>query len=238
MRAAKAVGVGVFLTLEGPAPLWAAGTDVPPGTNPVLEGYWKPSAAEFGQFVRAVATRYGGGFAPAPGAPALPRVSFWSIWNEPNYGQQLAPQAIDQSTIEVSPALYRTMLDSAWSALQATGHGSDTILIGELAPRGITTGDNPGNFSGMVPLRFVRALYCVDGALHQLRGAAATARGCPATSSGSASFVRDNPALFSAGGVAVHPYPQGVPAERRHPTRARLRRSGLDRRGSRARSTT
>ncbi len=209
VRAGVATGVGVFLTLEGPAPLWAAAADVPAGTNPALGGYWKPSASEYGQFVRAVATRYSGSFAPAPGTPALPRVSYWSIWNEPNYGQQLAPQAIDHSTVEVSPALYRALLDSAWSALHATGHGSDTILIGELAPRGITTGDNPGNFSGMVPLRFVRALYCVDGSLHQLRGAAATARGCPADAGGSQSFARENPALFAASGVAVHPYPQG-----------------------------
>jgi hypothetical protein len=133
----------------------------------------------------------------------------WSIWNEPNYGQQLAPQATDHSTVEVSPMLYRGLLDAAWSSLMATGHSGDTILIGELAPRGITTGDNPGNFSGMVPLRFVRALYCVDGSFNQLRGAAAADRGCPATAAGSASFAKDHPALFDASAMAIHPYPQG-----------------------------
>ncbi len=204
--AAAARGIGVDVTLEGGAPDWAEGPGEPRGG---LAGPWKPSPTDYGAFVRAVATRYDGSYTPA-GAPApLPRVSTWSIWNEPNYGQQLAPQAVDQSTVEVSPVLYRGLVDAAWSALAATGHSRDTILIGELAPRGITTGDNPGDFSGMVPLRFVRALYCVDGSFNQLRGAAAAARGCPTTAAGSAGFVKDHPGLFDASGVALHPYPEG-----------------------------
>jgi hypothetical protein len=136
-------------------------------------------------------------------------VSFWSIWNEPNYGQQLAPQAIDNSTVETSPLLYRELLDAAWTALAQTGHGNDKILIGELAPRGQTTGDQPGNFSGMVPLRFIRALYCVDSSLHPLQGTDATARGCPATAAASKAFPAEHPGLFHATGFAIHPYPQG-----------------------------
>jgi hypothetical protein len=209
VRAAAARGVGVGLTVEGGAPLWAAGADVPPRTPLSYQRAWKPAAAAYGDFVHAVATRYSGTYRPSPAAPQLPRVDFWSIWNEPNYGPQLAPQAINHSTVEVSPALYRGLLDAAWRALQATGHGSDTILIGELAPRGITTGDNPGNFSGMVPLRFVRALYCVDGSFHELRGSAATERGCPTTAAGSQGFAQAHPGLFQASGYAVHPYPQG-----------------------------
>lgn len=209
VRAAAVRGIGIYLTLEGPAPLWAARTDVPPGTSPALDGYWKPSAAEYGEFVRAVGTRYSGGYSPTPGAPALPRVDFWSIWNEPNYGQQLAPQAIDRSTVEIAPMLYRGLVDAGFRALQKTGHGNDTILIGELAPRGITTGDNPGNFSGMVPLRFLRALYCVDQAFKPFRGFAAQARGCPATAAGSQAFATDHPGLFAASGYAVHLYAQG-----------------------------
>jgi hypothetical protein len=134
-------------------------------------------------------------------------VDFWAIWNEPNYGIDLAPQATDKSTVEVSPALYRGLVNAAWNALAQTGHGSDTILIGELAPRGITVGNNPGNFSGMVPLRFLRALYCADSSYHLLHGTAATLRGCPSDPD---AFVRENPALFHTGGFAVHPYPLGV----------------------------
>ncbi|HUJ35552.1 MAG TPA: hypothetical protein VLW51_10110 [Solirubrobacteraceae bacterium] len=209
IRAAAARGIGVDLALEAPAPLWAVGPGVPPGTAPGFVGAWEPSAKEYGLFVHAVATRYSGHYTPPGGTAPLPPVRFWSIWNEPNYGQQLAPQAVDDSTVEVSPLLYRELLDAAWTALAQTGHGADKILIGEMAPRGQTTGDQPGNFSGMVPLRFIRALYCVDSSLHPLQGTAATLRGCPATASGSKAFPSEHPALFHASGFAVHPYPQG-----------------------------
>ncbi len=58
----------------------------------------------------------------------------------------------------------------------------------------------------MEPLRFVRALYCVDSRFRELRGAAAAARGCPTNGSGSAHFRAGNPALFRATGWSLHPY--------------------------------
>jgi hypothetical protein len=207
--AAAARGVGVDLALEAPAPLWATAPGVPPGTAANFVGSWEPSPKEYGLFVKAVATRYDGHYTPPGESAPLPPVRFWSIWNEPNYGAQLAPQAVDNSTVEISPLLYRELLDAAWTALGQTGHGGDKILIGELAPRGQTTGDQPGNFSGMVPLRFIRALYCVDSSLHPLRGTNATARGCPPTAAGSQAFPAEHPGLFHATGFAVHPYPQG-----------------------------
>ncbi len=209
VRAAAQRGIGVDFALEAPAPLWATAAGVPAGTSPGFVGAWEPSAKEYGLFVEAVARRYTGEFKPAGASIPLPRVRFWSIWNEPNYGQQLAPQAVDNSQVEISPIFYRQLLDAAWSAFQQTGHGDDKILIGELAPRGQTTGGLPGNFSGMVPLRFIRALYCVDKSLHPLRGTDATLRGCPATAAASKAFPGEHPGLFHAAGFAIHPYPQG-----------------------------
>lgn len=207
IRDAANDGIGIDLTLGAPPPLWAEGRGAP---QPRVHTQWRPSPRAFGSFVRAVATRYSGTYRPAGSPAPLPRVSFWAIWNEPNYGPELAPQAIDSSTVEVSPRLYRGLLDAAWEALQGTGHGRDTVLIGELAPRGITISSAfPGNFSGMVPLRFVRALYCVDDAFRPLRGAAAAARGCPTDAARSARFAVDHPALFDATGFADHPYAQG-----------------------------
>jgi hypothetical protein len=199
LRDAKARGLAIDLTVGEPPPLWAAGRGAPRGSHP----QWKPSPRAFAAFVRAVGTRYSGHYRPRGSSRPLPRVSFWSIWNEPNYGPDLKPQAIDHWRIEVSPRLYRGLLRAAWKALAATGHGHDTVLIGELAPRGIEAAN------GMVPLRFVRALYCVDSAFKPLRGAAATERGCPATAAGSRGFPARNPALFHATGFADHPYPQG-----------------------------
>ncbi len=215
-REAVKDGIGLDFTLSAPPPRWAEGPGAP---DPSADTQWKPSAHEFGLFVRAVGSRYSGSYKPSGSSPPLPRVVFWAIWNEPNYGQDLAPQAIDTSKVEVAPALYRGLVDAAWTALHATGHGADTILIGELAPRGLTFGDVPGNFAGMVPLRFLRALYCVDSSYRPLHGVAAVARGCPASAASSAAFAGVHPALFKASGFADHPYPQemapnvGTPAE-------------------------
>jgi len=133
-------------------------------------------------------------------------VSLWSIWNEPNYGYDIAPQGIgrNQSTPN-SPHIYRNLLDAAWSSLNATGHTTrtDRILFGEVTPHGNNTF---GVFANMKPLIFVRSLYCVDSNYHQLRGSAARAQGCPTTAAGSRSFRKQNPALFSASAFAAHPY--------------------------------
>ncbi len=196
---AKAQGIGVAFELTGAAPRWASGVGEPSG-GPI--GVWRPSSREFGAFARAVGTRYSGHY------QGLPRVSFYTIWNEPNYGPSLAPQATGHDTIELSPAIYRGLVDAAFSGLRASGHGRDTFLIGETAPRGF---DHPiGNFSGMKPLRFLRALYCVDSSYHQLRGSAAAARGCPTNGAGSRRFAAAHPGLFKASGFAAHPYEQGV----------------------------
>jgi hypothetical protein len=208
VKATQARGMGVDFTVGPPPPRWASGKGAP---DPSTQTEWRPSAAEFGLFMKAIGTRYSGHYVPPGSSEPLPRVGFWSIWNEPNLGVELAPQAIHHSTVEVSSALYRNLLDTAWSALQATGHGHDTILIGEVAPAGATVGDVPGNFAAMAPLRFLRALYCVDSAYRPLQGAAATARKCPSNAAGSAMFARAHPALFQATGFADHPYPQGLP---------------------------
>jgi hypothetical protein len=208
IRLLVAKHINIDLDLVAPPPRWASGKGAP---HPARQTEWRPSAADFEQFVHAVAVRYDGHYIPAGDTKALPRVSFWSIWNEPDLGQQLAPEAVDHSRLEVAPRYYRELVDAAWSALHATGHGKDTILIGELAPAGIRSGAGAGNFNPIPPLRFLRALYCVNSDYRHLRGIAATERGCPATAEGSATFAAQNPALFHASGVAVHPYSQGLP---------------------------
>jgi hypothetical protein len=145
-------------------------------------------------------------------------VSFWAIWNEPNFGEDLGPQAIDGSTVSVAPGMYRNLVGQAWNALQSTGHGRDTILFGEFAPRGMNAPATrrrpqglPGQFAQTKPLQFLRTLYCVDAWNRVLRGAAARAVGCPSTASGSRRFRQSNPGLFEATGLADHPYPQNQP---------------------------
>ena len=212
--------MGIDLALAGPPPVWAEG----PGGSKYdhnLSDY-EPDPAEYRRWVTAVATRYSGRYTPPGQSSPLPRVNFWSIWNEPNLGAFLAPQMRNGgSSVEVAPRLYRRLVDAAWSALHATGHGADTILIGEMAPAGsMFPGALKGHFGvfgNMPALQFLRAMYCVDAEYKPLRGAAATARGCPSTAAGSAAFARTNPGLFKASGFADHPYPQGLPPDRTTP---------------------
>jgi len=218
VKLADAYGIAVDFTLSGGAPRWAEGPGIPPAAVGNQYWTWRPSALQFGQFAHAVAERYDGTYVPMGASAPLPRVNFWAIWNEPNFGEDLGPQAIDGSAVAVAPAMYRSLVGQAWNALQATGHGGDTIVIGEFAPWGLSATGTPqrpqglpGQFGQTKPLRFLRALYCVDGSYRPLRGASAAAVACPTTAAGSRAFARSNPALFSATGLADHPYTHGGP---------------------------
>jgi hypothetical protein len=194
---AAAHGIGVDFNVGAPGPRWAMGRGAP---NAKFATHWYPSAAQFGRFVTALGLRYNGHSATADGG-RLPRVSFWSIWNEPNQPGWLAPQW--RRSAMVSPVLYRSYVDAAFAALTSTGHepGRDTILVGELAPEGA---ESPAHSYSepMPPMPFLRAVYCVDQAYRPLRGAAAATLGCPAPRD----FVTDDRGLFEATGFAHHPY--------------------------------
>ncbi len=204
----------LMFNVVGPPPRWAEGPGAPKN-NPYPPG-WKPSQTEFQAFMQALATRYRGNYKPAGATSPLPRVGIWSIWNEPDYGPSLSPQGLPGNlTIEHSPEMYRGLVDAAWTALHRTGHGKDTILIGELAPRGEPNPEQPkaswGVASGMKPIPFVRAMYCVDVHYKQLRGKAASLRGCPTNAAGSARFRARHPGLFQATGFSDHPYSRWYP---------------------------
>jgi hypothetical protein len=213
VRLAQADGIGIELLLGGHAPRWATGSGPPPG-GPYLN--WKPSAHEYGLFVEAMARRYGGSFRPPGSSSPLPAVRVWELWNEPNFGQELAPQALHGSS--VAPRLYRALVDAGWSALRRAGHERDVVLIGNLSPRGFSGPPSrsfpnglPGYFSTTKPLQFARALYCVDSSYRELRGRAAAVLGCPKSSAGSRRFRALHPGLFLATGFGVHPYPYNLP---------------------------
>jgi hypothetical protein len=109
--------------------------------------------------------------------------------------------------------MYRGLVNAGFSALKATGHAHDTILIGELNAHGYSAKPTrqfqgePGNFGVTKPLAFIRTLYCVDSSYHELHGAAAENVGCPTTAAGSRLFRGENPGLFEASGVGDHPEP-------------------------------
>jgi hypothetical protein len=203
IRDAASDGIKVDLDLGGKSPLWASSSKESPSTWRTAQGSVYPSASQYQSWVDAVGKRYSGNYTPSAASDPLPRVNFWSIWNEPDYVPSLAPQAIGpHNSILVAPRVYRGLVDAGWKALGASGHGHDTIVWGELAPRGY-----PGvSHGGIFPITFLQSMFCVDSHYRELRGTAASQVGCPTTAAGSRKFRSQNPALFKASGVSDHPY--------------------------------
>jgi hypothetical protein len=199
LELARARGMGVDFDLTAPGPVWAMRRGAPVAGQ---ADHYAPSATAFGQFVLAVGRRYSGRYTPTGAGAPLPRVGFWSVWNEPNQPGWLAPQSVTgagATTIEAA-RLYRGYVDAAAAALRRSGHAADTLLVGELAPEG---DERPGEAAPVAPIPFLRALYCVGPGYVPLRGAAARALGCPGSAAG---FAAAHPGLFDATGFADHPY--------------------------------
>ncbi len=203
VRLAAERGIGVLFNLTSPVPHWASGTPA----REDIEATFEPDPREFGLFTTAVAKRYDGTYAPSGQGP-LPRVEHWSIWNEPNQAGWLTPQwtgdpGAPDDMVEAAPRIYRDLVDAAWSALGVTGHGGDTVLVGETAPKGL---DVRGETRSIKPARFIRMLYCLDTRMRPLQGPAAEVRGCPSGADAAQVFAERHPGLFKATGYAHHPY--------------------------------
>ena len=132
-RAATGRGIKVILTPTGPVPRWA---------TEAKKGHLnRPSAKQFGQFVTALARRYGA------------QVETWSVWNEPNQPQFLMPQY--RKGKPASPPIYRELYRAAHRAIRSVRENRrDKILIGETSPR--------GNENVLHPLTFLRGVTCLD----------------------------------------------------------------------------
>lgn len=211
---ANSLGIQVLLNPAGGAPLWAQGPDPGRyGAHYTTMWAWEPNAGEFGQFVHALGVRYSGQFVPPGSSAPLPHVGTWELFNEPNTGMALGPEAIDGSRVANAPRMYRAIADAAWSALQATGHTGDTILIGALGSEGYQALPSrrypqglPGTYGEMKPLIFARELYCLNSNYQRYLGWAAYQRGCPTTRAGYSRFRAQHPVLFQASGFSDHPY--------------------------------
>jgi len=134
---ARARGLKVYLTLTGPAPRWA--------TAAKRDKLTKPSAEAFSKFASAAGRRYG------------TKVSWWSIWNEPNLGKLLKPiKGLQSATV------YRQLYLQAYSGLRSVGVRAP-ILLGELAPIGNSIRDT----GTLHPLQFLRKVLCLDSRWHK-----------------------------------------------------------------------
>jgi hypothetical protein len=126
--------------------------------------------------------------ASSPAEGPLPRVSTYSIWNEPNHPAFLLPQ--NPRGEGGSPAIYRRMVRAAHASVHAV-QGDAVVLVGGLASKST-------NGRGISPLRFLRELACVDGRLRPLR--TAECRGFKA---------------LPGDGFTAHPYSLSTPPDAR-----------------------
>ena len=158
--AAQRTGVGLLFSVTGPAPEWATPGDAKPvgvrrPSPPEFRAFVKAAGIRYsgaypidsrpppprrGAPISIGGIEIGGEQQPPQPAPGkLPRVDHWSIWNEPNYPQWLRPIWLSNrpktsaQMVAAAPHHYRRLVDAAWSGLGASGHGGDTILIGETA---------------------------------------------------------------------------------------------------------
>jgi hypothetical protein len=141
VRGAQARGEEVLFTIWG-VPKWANGGK---GANYAPKNY-----NDWQTFCKAVAARYSGR------NPGYPFVRFYSVWNEPNLNQFLAPQFTKGKPS--SPAIYAKLYRAAYAGIKA-GSPSALVGAGETSPRGrdkplgsSSTQDtlSPGNFAQLV----------------------------------------------------------------------------------------
>src|SRR6476661_3941004 len=218
VRGAAARGMGVYFQLGGSAPEWA--TKGKSAVNEPNAGEFKSFVQAVGtrysgsyggssgtpgtpggggtpiplpkELTDALGTGAGATAAQAPTA-ALPRVTLFSVWNEPNLKSWLSPQT--KKGVPYAPVLYRRLLYAASDGLSASGHGSAQLLVGELLPfaRSGRTGSTK-----LRPLTFLRELACVNARFRPYKGKAAKLRGC------SGKFRK-----LPGTGLAFHPYTLG-----------------------------
>jgi hypothetical protein len=200
VKTATQLGMRVYFTITGPGPSYAH--KVAPPSQRANAGTYKPYPSRFRSFVQAVGTRYSGRYRDENGIrKTLPRVSLWSLWNEPNQPGWLSPQW--ENGVPASPALYRLLYHAGRQGLELSGHGNDVVLLGETAPLG---SPKRGPRNGIRPVPFLRELVCVAPNGTQYTGPAATARHCE-------DFARIGPLKASA--FAHHPYTKkGAPTIR------------------------
>ena len=195
VRAGKTLGIGIYFNVTGPGPSY--GMTKPPAKYKADAKWWMPKPTEFAKFVKAAGKRYSGKYTDEnDNKQGIPRVSFWSLWNEPNQGGWLRPQWLNGKPY--SPRMYRDLYLAGYGALKATGHSTktDVVLVGETAPRNVT---RKTTTSAMGPRRFISELLCEPGT----------------SKAGCASFSKKGPIV--ATGYAHHPYTRDLAPTERDP---------------------
>jgi hypothetical protein len=221
LREAKAQGIEVLVDVTGPAPLWATGR--PRGK--VVNDVYDPDPVAFGKFVEMLGRRYDGSRTDDDqGQASLPRIDTWGIWNEPNQAGWLQPQWVRTPAANgraarwtpYAPKLYRALARAAIAGLRRSGHGGDTVLLGETAPQGVDRRNATGSLR---PGLFLRTMLCLDSRLRPMSAPSYRANGCD--------FAIKGPLAVT--GYAHHPYPVKQPPTEADPVKDDMTLADRDR---------
>ncbi len=122
------------------APAWAGGCG-----SVKNRPHCRPSPTEYRAFLAALGTRYSGSF------EGLPRVSRWSVWNEPNQSNWLYPQRerVHGHIVPTAAIIYRNLFRGATAALKAPA----TAAIRSCSPRRPRSGAPRGRCGSASSLR-------------------------------------------------------------------------------------
>jgi hypothetical protein len=141
VRSSQFRGLESLLTIWG-TPNWANGSKGP--------NYAPRRMSDITAFARALSSRYSGRY------PGYPYVRFYSVWNEPNLEQFLAP-TFNAKGKPVSPFTYARLYRAAYGGLKA-GSRTAEVGIGETSPRGRDK-PSPGKVQDSIaPATFARLL--------------------------------------------------------------------------------
>jgi hypothetical protein len=121
VRNATFDGMTVMMSIWG-TPSWANGNKGP--------NYAPTRMSDLQSFARALASRYSGR------NPGYPFVGYYSIWNEPNLNQFLAPTY--KNGKPYSPTIYASLARAAYAGIKS-GNSKALVGIGETSPRGRST---------------------------------------------------------------------------------------------------
>ena len=145
---ARRHGVEVLFTIFGTPP-WANG-----GQRPTRA---PRDATRLREFAYAAATRYSGGYVRRDGV-VLPRVRFWTAWNEPNLQIGLVPQwrRVGGRWVIQSARDYARICNAVVDGVATAVVPGAKVACGVTAARG---NNNPnGDRPSVSPLAFLRAL--------------------------------------------------------------------------------
>ena len=104
---------------------------------------------------------------PKPVGPPLPKVTLWTVWNEPNHLGFIQPQWRRQGSrlVPNSGHIYRSLVHAAYPAIKGIQPDAK-ILVGATSstgPRKVRS-----ETDGTPPLAFIRAMACVDAKLRPI----------------------------------------------------------------------